>query len=1831
MTYPILYSPGHTDFNNLGLGVMIDCTSALVPEDLNGKFELDIEYLANGPLAKYLVNDAQIKVDTGDQTGQLFRIKTVGKKIDGIIPIHAEHVSYISNDLPIKPNTIVDKADAQLALNQMLNAIADNHPLTAYSDITTVSSTEWKVPDFKNPRNILGGVEGSILDNWGGEYQFDNYQIRLLNQRGRYSNTIIAYGRNLTDFEQEESILETYTSIYPYVNETNGDSTFLHTLPEFFVDSEYVDKYPNRRVSMVDFSEKFNDKNLYSEDKLRNLAQSYVKANKVGIPKVTLKVSTVDLSGGLDESYNVEEVESLHLADTVKVFFEPLNITAEAKVVGSVYNVLLNQYDSYTLGAKKANFGQWVNDNFNEIKNVADAAQRQAIAAVISANGKNTNYYGNSGGGFPPNPNVGDLYFQKDGDKTTIYQWDGSSWVNLIDTSWQGDFEVDMQEKLDQAKEETDAALAEKDKAIKDLDIKVDAEITETNNAVSKAQSDANTATTRANDAVDKANANVQAIEANAKLINDVNAIANNAKSQAQTAATNAQTALTSANTAKDNANKAISDAGKLSEDVLALDTIANQAKSDADTALINANKGITDAKTALNKAIGVDTRVTTEITNVNNTLATKANSTTVDALSDTVSSQGTAISQNATDIKLKADSTVVNAIKGTVDSQGTLISQNSKDIALKANKSEVDTLSGKVSTAEGAITTMAGQIKLKANQTDVDTVKGRVSANETAIDITSQGVSTLVTKTDNTNTSLSQFKQDYEGFKGTVYSKTQTDTKISTVQSTVDNFKTTVSNTYSSKSETDSKVTAVQANVDKIGNYTAYANSADGTDGFTTVYPNLNLLDGTKDFSGDWERTWGWETDGTYKGLTVKKRTGQWNGIYKTFTAPKDGVYTFSAYVKSSGDNANIHRYVENHWEAHKELGSNFDWLRDSFTITLKAGERISARYEISGSEGNRILWTCGHKWEESSTATPYMPSEKELTSNDIPKYVGYSVRQSENPKDFSWQPYGGLNSYKIIEATTSIEQNSKDIALKANKSEVDTLSGKVSTAEGAITTMAGQIKLKANQTDVDTVKGRVTSAEGSISTMAGQIALKANQADVNTITGKVSSLESSFTIQSGQIKALNIKTDSQTTQIGVLESSYTGFESAISKIQTDVGGKADKTELSQLSQDLSGFKTTVANTYADNNLVASQINQSATKVTSDVQSWTNNMLTAYSTIQSTATSIASAVSSKADKSQITQLSDQITSVVASSGQNNLVYNSTFQDSIDGWRVQNGYKQTTARNIGGNYSIEFKLPENPNGSWNFARSKKVPIGVFKNYAYSVSIMRMVDIPNAGFFAYGVEGYDESGNRLEWKTVNIHSSLSDYVWVLLSDKFTFTNPDVKTVSFVFASNGFGHYLACQPIMVNDKNVGSFVPDGINKSQITQLSDDINLRVIKGDVVNQINISPESILIAGNKVQITGETYIENGVINDAKIKTLSANKLTAGTIDAAKINVLNINAANITTGILNAHRIGANSITATHINVANLAAISANLGTITAGTINAATVRIINLDAGAISTGTLNANLIAAHSITADKINATSLGLFNNDFYTNVQPDGMRMQGKAQIIFGKWKDSSGVVRNSEGIYIGGYNAGVKYVALTRADGSTFMLRANSDMDIGTNKNIMKESLNVYDTTHFWYPQINHSDLTLNGYLAMGGGIQEGSIQYDKRAGTMNFRVPGGRSGSYFWFNQNVNAAGTFNTVSRLSLKNVKGEYKGDALKEICDTNIVEYSYKNNPKVRQLSPIIDDVNQIKQFTLPDIINDGKTVNLYAMSSLSWLAIQELVKKLENVEEKIDAIA
>jgi hypothetical protein len=140
----------------------------------------------------------------------------------------------------------------------------------------------------------------------------------------------------------------------------------------------------------------------------------------------------------------------------------------------------------------------------------------------------------------------------------------------------------------------------------------------------------------------------------------------------------------------------------------------------------------------------------------------------------------------------------------------------------------------------------------------------------------------------------------------------------------------------------------------------------------------NFNLLEGTKDFSGGWWFSEGWYNDGTYKGLTVKRKDWPWGGIAKLFIAPKSGVYTFSAYVKGFG---NIQRFVTlngaNVQDKWQWIGDDFDWTRDSFSINLNAGDKIYVQYN---SVASGTLWTAGHKWEYGSIATPYMQSESEL-----------------------------------------------------------------------------------------------------------------------------------------------------------------------------------------------------------------------------------------------------------------------------------------------------------------------------------------------------------------------------------------------------------------------------------------------------------------------------------------------------------------------------------------------------------------------------------------------------------------------------------------------------------------------------------------------------------------------------------------------------------------------------------------------------------------------------------------------------------------------------------
>ena len=108
-----------------------------------------------------------------------------------------------------------------------------------------------------------------------------------------------------------------------------------------------------------------------------------------------------------------------------------------------------------------------------------------------------------------------------------------------------------------------------------------------------------------------------------------------------------------------------------------------------------------------------------------------------------------------------------------------------------------------------------------------------------------------------------------------------------------------------------------------------------------------------------------------------------------------------------------------------------------------------------------------------------------------------------------------------------------------------------------------------------------------------------------------------------------------------------------------------------------------------------------------------------------------------------------------------------------------------------------------------------------------------------------------------------------------------------------------------------------VADGVSKAEFQALSNQVNLKVSKGDVVGQLNIDAGKTLIQNNKILLDAESVIFGGkaFIPDAAITNISADKINAGTLDAGKINVINLNADNIVAGTLSGKNINMNLTT----------------------------------------------------------------------------------------------------------------------------------------------------------------------------------------------------------------------------------------------------------------------------------------------------------------------------
>ena len=381
MSYPILYSATETNFDNNGIGILSACVSCEVTEEANGIFELAMQYPMDG-VHFAEIGDRVIVKAKADQfrEPQLFRVYAISKPMNGIVTVLAEHISYDLSGVPVKPFSASTASGALAGLKS--NAVVDC-PFDFWTDKTT--QTNFKVSVPASIRSRLGGVAGSIIDVYGGEYEFDNFTVKLHNHRGQNRGVSIRYGKNLTDIQQDQNCSNVATGVYPYWADAEGK--VLVELPERTINAPGT--YNFVKIRTLDLSAEFETQPTVEQ--LRSKAESYIKSNNIGVPKVSLTVSFAQLEQS-EEYKHLKLLERVSLFDTVNVEFPALNVSATAKVVKLVYDGLADRVKSVTLGSVRANIADTIANQQQEIqkaptKTDLERAKESATAWLTNGNG----------------------------------------------------------------------------------------------------------------------------------------------------------------------------------------------------------------------------------------------------------------------------------------------------------------------------------------------------------------------------------------------------------------------------------------------------------------------------------------------------------------------------------------------------------------------------------------------------------------------------------------------------------------------------------------------------------------------------------------------------------------------------------------------------------------------------------------------------------------------------------------------------------------------------------------------------------------------------------------------------------------------------------------------------------------------------------------------------------------------------------------------------------------------------------------------------------------------------------------------------------------------------------------------------------------------------------------------------------------------------------------------------------------------------------------------------------------------------------------------------
>jgi phage minor structural protein len=335
---PCLYTETETAFTNNGIGKLCDTLSCIVTEKRNGAYELKMKYPSFGIHAEDMIEGNIILAKPSERaTAQPFRIYKITTPLTGLLEVQARHIQYQENFITVSP---FSAQGSQAAMAAIKSHTTTDCPFDFWTDID--SDAAFTITSPATVRGCLGGMDGSMLDTYGGEYEWDMYTALLHGHRGADRGVKIVYGKNLIDFKMERSIENMITGVHPYWKHSE-DGTLME-LPEKIMTIEHEGPY--EKISVLDCTSQFEEKP--TEVQLRNYVKKYLKNTSLTEPDIDIKIDFFQLwqTPGYGD---IAEAERVSLCDTVHVYISKLGLEVSCKVTETEYDVLLERYKSITL------------------------------------------------------------------------------------------------------------------------------------------------------------------------------------------------------------------------------------------------------------------------------------------------------------------------------------------------------------------------------------------------------------------------------------------------------------------------------------------------------------------------------------------------------------------------------------------------------------------------------------------------------------------------------------------------------------------------------------------------------------------------------------------------------------------------------------------------------------------------------------------------------------------------------------------------------------------------------------------------------------------------------------------------------------------------------------------------------------------------------------------------------------------------------------------------------------------------------------------------------------------------------------------------------------------------------------------------------------------------------------------------------------------------------------------------------------------------------------------------------------------------------------------